>query len=397
MSTTFDLRETQRTVAVMATATFLTGASTRICDGLLPRLASEFNVTAGIAGRVVTVFALGYAVLQLVFGPLGDRLGKARVIVAALTGCVGFSLWAAAAGDFDSLLAARVAWGMTAAGVVPLAMAWIGDTVPLEERQPMLARLLLGTLSGMTLGALAGGLFADTAWGARGAFGTLAVAYAALALVLFARFRSVGWSTPVAGQARVPVFRQWAVVLQSRWSWIVLAAAFAEGVLMGPLAYMPALLHERFGLTLTHASALLALHAVGGLAYALGARYLVKRLGQARMAIAGGALMGAGSLGWWLSPFVWTAGPMAFITGFGLYLLHATLQTHATQMAPAARGTAVSLFAASLFTGQALGAAFAGTAYDQLGAAGMLLPSVVLLPLVGWGFARALARHTARG
>ena len=46
--------------------------------------------------------------------------------------------------------------------------------------------------------------------------------------------------------------------------------------------------------------------------------------------------------------------------GMGFYMLHNTLQTNATQMAPERRGTAVSQFAASLFIGQSVGVAIAG-------------------------------------
>jgi predicted MFS family arabinose efflux permease len=41
--------------------------------------------------------------------------------------------------------------------------------------------------------------------------------------------------------------------------------------------------------------------------------------------------------------------------GLGFYMLHNTLQTQATQMAPQARGAAVALFASVLFIGQSLG------------------------------------------
>lgn len=389
-------QQTQRTVAVLAASTFLSGAAMRACDGLLVRIATDFQVTPGVAGGVVTAFALAYSLLQLLFGPLGDRVGKARVILGAICGCCLFTLVAAVAPSFGTLLAARAAWGMAAAGVVPLAMAWVGDSVALEERQAMLARLLLGTLSGMTAGQLAGGLFADTPLGWRGAFGVMALAYAAVALLLLLRFRSTGWSPPMAVQDRLHLHRQWALVLRERWSWIVLGAALAEGALLfGPLAYMPALLHQRFGLTLAHASALLALFAVGGLAYAVTARVLVRRLGQRRMVVAGGVLMSLGCLAWLWSPVVWTAGPVALLAGFGTYLYHATLQVHATQMAPAARGTSVSLFAAFLFAGQATGAALAGLAFDHLGPAWMLLPPAVALPVVAVAFARALGRREA--
>ena len=50
-----------------------------------------------------------------------------------------------------------LAGGIAAAGVIPLAMAWIGDTVPYNQRQATLARLLTGTISGMMAGQLAGG------------------------------------------------------------------------------------------------------------------------------------------------------------------------------------------------------------------------------------------------
>ena len=52
--------------------------------------------------------------------------------------------------------------GAAGAGIVPLSMAWIGDTVPYERRQATLARFLTGTILGMSAGQLAGGLFADT-------------------------------------------------------------------------------------------------------------------------------------------------------------------------------------------------------------------------------------------
>jgi|GEM_PF-73310 len=55
-------------------AAFLSGAALRVCDPMLPRLALEFNQTAGSASLVVMVFAIAYSFMQLAFGPLGDRI-----------------------------------------------------------------------------------------------------------------------------------------------------------------------------------------------------------------------------------------------------------------------------------------------------------------------------------
>jgi hypothetical protein len=49
-------------------------------------LASEFGRTIGSVS-VVSVFAISYGVLQLVYGPLGDRIGKLRAMAIASAGC----------------------------------------------------------------------------------------------------------------------------------------------------------------------------------------------------------------------------------------------------------------------------------------------------------------------
>lgn len=382
-------------VTLLALAAFFAGAALRVCDGLIPRLAQDFRLSTGQAGSAVFVFAIAYGLMQLVFGPLADRFGKARMVTVAVAGCSMTAFAAAAAPDFDTLLVARIAWGMAAAGIVPLAMAWIGDAVPFEERQPTLARFLLGTLSGMMAGQLAGGIFADLAWGWRGAFVALACGYAIVTVLLVVHLRAAMAAAPAAPTGHF--LDGLRIVVTTPWARRVLAAAFAEGVfLLGPAAYLPADLHQRFGLSLTVASALLALNAVGGLVYAMMARVIVARLGQRRMVLVGGAMVGVGYLAFLLSPWSWAAGPVALAVGIGTYLFHNTLQTHATQMAPAVRGSAVALFAFCLFTGQAVGVTLSGLAFDHGGPAWLLLPAALGVPLAAWAFARALQRHTAR-
>lgn len=384
-------------VRLLAAAAFFSGAALRICDSLLPRLGRDFGLTPGAAGQVIIGFAVAYGLMQLVFGPLADRYGKARLICAALFGSSVGALACALAPGFGTLVVLRVGWGMAAAGVIPLAMAWIGDAVPYEQRQATLARFLTGTLSGMMAGQLAGGLFADSAAGWRGAFLTLSVGYAVVALMLLARIRAATpapAATAATRASRDGLVRQLRTVLQVKWVRVVLAAGGAEGLfLLGPMSYLPAYLHQRFQLSLTAASALIAFYALGGLLYALSARPIVRRFGERRMVLIGGVLMGAGYLAWLLSPIWQLAGPIALLVGFGTYLFHNTLQTHATQMAPALRGTAVALFAFCLFVGQGLGVTVAGFAFDHLGATPLLLVPALALPLIGWAFARALRRR----
>lgn len=385
---------TDTTIILLSGAAFFSGAALRICDSLLPRLAHDFDRTPGAAGQVIISFSIAYGLMQLLFGPLGDRFGKARLVCVALFGCTAGALASALAPGFEALVWTRVAWGMAAAGVIPLAMAWIGDTVPYEQRQATLARLLTGTLSGMMAGQLAGGLFADSALGWRGAFFTLAAGYAVVAVLLLVRVSTTPAPATPAARAPLAFVAQLRSVLQVPWARVVLVAVLAEGIfLLGPMAYLPAYLHLRYGLSLSAASALIALYAVGGLVYAVAARQLVRRLGERRMVLAGGLLMGAGFLAWLLSPLWALAGPIALLVGFGTYLYHNTLQTHATQMVPAVRGTAVALFAFCLFVGQAIGVTAAGYAFDHWGYVPLLLAPALALALAGWGFAGALQRR----
>jgi MFS family permease len=117
-------------IACLAMTAFASGMSLRINDALLPKLVSEFGVSLGTAAQVVSLFATAYGLAQLFFGPVGDRFGKYRVIGWAAAACAATAAGCAAAPGFDSLRIARALAGATAAAVIPLSMAWIGDVVP---------------------------------------------------------------------------------------------------------------------------------------------------------------------------------------------------------------------------------------------------------------------------
>ena len=76
-----------RSIALLALAGFASAASMRVCDPLLPKLAETFQATPGDAAHAISAFAIAYGLLQLVYGPLGDRYGKRRVIALATAAC----------------------------------------------------------------------------------------------------------------------------------------------------------------------------------------------------------------------------------------------------------------------------------------------------------------------
>ena len=74
---------------------------------MLPQLAAEFGTTTGQAARAVTAFAVAYGVLQMFFGPVGDRYGKYRVVSVATFACALGSAGAVMAQSLDMLVLCR--------------------------------------------------------------------------------------------------------------------------------------------------------------------------------------------------------------------------------------------------------------------------------------------------
>jgi predicted MFS family arabinose efflux permease len=343
-------------------AAFCSMASMRVCDPMLIELGREFGVSTGDASLVVSGFAVAYGVMQLFYGPLGDRIGKLRVIVLASFGCALFSATTAMAQGFDLLVLSRVAMGAAAAGIVPLTIAWIGDEVPYAQRQETLARLMGAALTGMMVGQWFGG-FAAEHMGWRSAFMVLAGLFLMVTIVLYRMFPTrsdpvndaSGASAESAASLSDYARNVARLLARPRVRWVLVVTAI-EGVLaFGALAFVPSRLVATFGFSMAGAGGVMVLYGVGGLMYSQLARRWLALLGEKGLALGGGVLICAGLLALALSTHPWLAMLACFLAGMGFYMLHNTLQTQATQMAPESRGTAVSLFACVLFLGQSLG------------------------------------------
>ena len=330
---------------------FASIASMRACDTLLPALAAEFSVTVGQAARVIFVFAVAYGVFQLGFGPLGDRYGKLRIIALCALACVIGNAGAFFASSLDWLVAARTVSGAFAAGIFPLAMAWLGDNVPYDQRQVALARLVSAGVTGMLAGQWLSGLIAE--WiGWRPVFALIAVVFLAAGGLLLRTARGDAPPT-TAGRKGRPVMLGILALPRARW---LLAVTTIEGAFaFGAIAFVPSLLQGHHAVSLSMAGGIAACYGVGGFLYTRVAGRLLRRIGESGLARLGGVLLCVGYLSLAYVPVLAWAPAACVLAGFGFYCLHNTLQTNATQMAPSARGVAMSLFACVLFLGQSVG------------------------------------------
>lgn len=384
-------------IVLLSLIAFGSAMSMRVMDAAIPRLAGDFGITIRQAANVVTVFSIAYGFLQIVFGPSGDRFGKLRVIFFACASGSLASLACALSPTFDVLLAARFWAGASMASMMPLSMAWIGDNVVYEKRQPVLAKFLVGQISGIAAGQAAGGIASDlSTW--RTPFFGLAVWFVLMAILLLRVIRQPRHRTPPFVVPTGSLFAQCRSVLVRPWARRVVATVFVEGAaLYGPFAFFATHLHQKHALPLSIAGSMLVAFAVGGVSFAFGARRLVGRLGEAGLARGGALLMFFGIIAVALGPPSLNAAlfalPGMFAMGLGFYMLHNTLQINATQMAPETRGTAVALFASSFFIGQSAGVALSGFAVEQIGTTPVLLAGAAVLLVVGTVFGAMRARR----
>jgi predicted MFS family arabinose efflux permease len=334
--------------------------------------------------------------LQLVYEPVGDRYGKFRVIrIAALASSLA-SVACALAPTLAALAIARVLAGAAAGPLIPLSMAWIGDAVPYERRQPVLARFLVGQMLGIAFGQLLGGLGADY-FGTQPVFLALGAWFMATTCLMW-RFSPERPDTTLSSTRGSGILMRFRSVLAGPWARVVLITAFLEGVLLfGALAFIPTHIHRSYGLPLTVAGSMVMLYGVGGLVFAALSRALVRRLGEAGLAAGGATLLCLCFATIALGRLVLIATFACFLAGLGLYMLHNTLQVNATQMAPAQRGSSLALFAACLFVGQSTGVALLGLCAEHFGTAPVIWGAGLLLLAIGLLFSAGRRRHAVQG
>lgn len=384
------------TLRLLGLAAFGSMASMRVCDPMLGTLSHDFDVSTGEASRVIAAFAVAYGVLQLFYGPLGDRLGKIRVINLATAGCAVFSALTALAPSLDVLVLSRAAMGGAAAGIIPLSMAWIGDQVGYEQRQATLGRFMGATVTGMMAGQWFGGVASDYL-GWRMAFGLLSVLFAVAAFTLYrktgaqraAHARAVSQTTPVPW--RRSFHATLALLRLPRVRWVVSVTAIEGALAFGTLAFVPSRLVSTLGFSPSKAGGVMMLYGVGGLLYSQFVTRWLRLLGERGLALLGGCLIAVSLWALAFVPQAAVAVSACFLAGLGFYMLHNTLQTQATQMAPHARGSAVTLFACLLFLGQSLGVLVVGRTVDHGGLpAAMAVAGLGVLALA-WAVSRRVA------
>jgi MFS family permease len=154
--------------------------------GLFPLLFATAGLSLGQIGMLAALYPAVWGLGQLATGPLSDRHGRKRIIVAGML-LQGAALgWVAIADTFVAWAGAAVLLGAGTAMVYPTLLAAVGDVAHPAWRARAVGVYRLWRDGGFAVGAVLAGVLADT-WGIRAATVVVAALTAAAGMLAWAR------------------------------------------------------------------------------------------------------------------------------------------------------------------------------------------------------------------
>jgi len=175
----------ERRLIVLAAGMFALGTDSFVIAGILPEVAKSLEVSISLAGQMVTLYALSYALLSPVIAALAAHWPRKTLLLAGLLVFVAGNLITAIAPTIEWALASRLVAGLGAAMYSPTATATGASLVPPEKRASALAIVIAGLSSATALGSPIGTFIGGLAsWRATMWFVTIVGLVAALAVYL---------------------------------------------------------------------------------------------------------------------------------------------------------------------------------------------------------------------
>lgn len=352
----------ERLLRLLSAATFLVFFQAFMVAPLLPRLAAVFGTSVQRVGLIVPAYLIAYGFATLSYGPLSDRFGRGRIILGSLFAFAVLTGATALAWSASSMMWLRLVTGLGASGVVPIALALVGDLFPFAERGRPLGWLFGAMAGGMAFGSTTGAVLEPfITW--RGLFAAVSVV-AAIVLGLIWQRRSL--LAAVGGRQGTPFRRLLALyrelLLDSArgrrtYGYVLLNGVFHSGV----FTWLGVYFAERFGLGEIGIGVALLGYGVPGVLFGPVIGRAADRWGRARLLPIGLSISGLSAVA--LAAPVSLAFAAVFVTTLSLgYDMTQPLLAGIVTDLSAARGVAMGLNVFLLFTGFGVGSLVFGAA-----------------------------------
>ena len=141
---------------VIGAASFLVMFQAYLVAPLIPALSNDFHTTKDIIGLAVPAFTIPYGLSSLFYGPLSDRLGRKQVILFLLGFMAVSTVYISFSHSALEFLIIRCLIGIVTGGIVPIAIALVGDLYPYEKRGKPIGLIFSAMAGGMTFGSTLG-------------------------------------------------------------------------------------------------------------------------------------------------------------------------------------------------------------------------------------------------
>ncbi|QCX33162.1 MFS transporter [Caloramator sp. E03] len=145
---------------VLGLMAFLANGDNYAAAPLIINIAKDLNLSLTTAATSVTAYMLSFGLFTILFGPLGDRFGKTKIINIAAFGTAIFSMLGAFAFNLSSLVFFRAVNGAFGAGIFPVTMALIGEIFEQSERQKSIGKVMGMMFLGGASATFIGGIIA---------------------------------------------------------------------------------------------------------------------------------------------------------------------------------------------------------------------------------------------
>jgi predicted MFS family arabinose efflux permease len=353
-----------RVLSILSLAAFVVMADNWVVSPILPAISKDIGVNVASAALIISAYMLPFGLFQLVFGYLGDKFGRIRVIsVAMVFFTIGTGLCAIATGLAD-LAIYRALTGIFAGSVMPVSFALIGDLFPLNERQAAIGTFFGIAFLGQGLSTVIGGSIAYF-FNWRGVFAIYAVLAVISTILLF----TISKNVPIIKNNDSKFFAPLTDLLKNPISRNVYIIVFFEGVfIMGSFSFLGGFIKDQYDFNNLLIGLIMSAF---GIMAVMGGRIAGKisaKIGRKKTIIVGfaGAVLANIVYVIWgniLSILILGIG----LSGLGLMLAHSSILTIATEFAAKARGIAMSLVAFCFMCGGSLGTAIGSQIIENSG------------------------------
>lgn len=368
---------------LLSTCCFIGSLSLRLLDPVVPQVARDLSTTPEAVALLSTAFLITYAISQPFVGAVADAYGKVRIIKICSAALSLMLVVMAIAPSIEVLYLARILGGIFGGGVFTVALAIVGDRVPVERRQVALSNLIMASQAAQLFGVIATGFIAAY-YGWRSAVGIAAMVAIAATIMLERNLQ------PRPGAVRYPFQLGRIVSTLSELSRNRRATTCWFGVLFdgmavtGLMPFIAVLLEQSGRGGLREAGFVIAGLACGALFYTFSVKYLLMLVGGPFNMLRFGGVISAIGLAAVAHGGPWPL-QMAemMVTGCGFFMVHASLQAQATDVPTELRSVSVSMHSSFFTLGSGFGPVVYALGINTIGPKSTILFGALLMLMVG--------------